>query len=444
MISRVGFAALLLGELAVCSRALITTNGVGAAEASGPAQQKAAHAAKYEAEFTVVLNMTDSSYRNKGVGIVLDIEDNDTPVKVSQIETDGLQAEWNAKHPDKQILVGDQISQANDYVWHSNSRNFVKRLWRLIRDGRALDPSSEELLSMHVLRPRKQQATEFVVELPLPAASVRGTSAAILGWELNSTATSQQVLVSKIGQEGAVAEWNKANPDAMIREGDEVIKVNGLQGQNSTVSEALDQIEAIRSVSLSLNRTLGLTIRRPMEAEAEAPPAQEAPPEQAPPPRQDPAAPKQVRLRFPKPTSNMPAFKAVGWQLAVHNKSRVVVKSVEEKGLVADWNAKHPSMAVEPDDQIIQVDGAVWQEGSNPSDFMRKIAKAMTAASLEGPGRACRLALARPQRSAPEAEAEAARAAPTLSPGWESTIDAATNKVYYFNRATGQSSWTPV
>mmetsp|Transcript_63853 Transcript_63853/g.170796 ORF Transcript_63853/g.170796 Transcript_63853/m.170796 type:complete len:164 (-) Transcript_63853:126-617(-) len=35
-------------------------------------------------------------------------------------------------------------------------------------------------------------------------------------------------------------------------------------------------------------------------------------------------------------------------------------------------------------------------------------------------------------------------AAPALSPGWESTLDAASGKVYYFNRATGQSSWTPV
>merc|ERR1719160_289752 len=32
---------------------------------------------------------------------------------------------------------------------------------------------------------------------------------------------------------------------------------------------------------------------------------------------------------------------------------------------------------------------------------------------------------------------------PGLPPGWESTMDPSTGKPYYFNRATGESAWTP-
>jgi len=34
-------------------------------------------------------------------------------------------------------------------------------------------------------------------------------------------------------------------------------------------------------------------------------------------------------------------------------------------------------------------------------------------------------------------------AAPALPPGWEAAPDPATGKQYYFNRATGETSWTP-
>lgn len=432
----------------MCSRALVTVSDVSTAEDLdlSPEQRKRAHAAKYEAEFDVVLDMTDASYRSKGLGIVLDYEVDYVPVHVTQIDSNGIQAEWNTKHPNKQLLAGDQITRVNDYVWHSNSNNFLKRISGLVRAGRTLDVDSEETMSMHILRPRREKhahtqmyETEFVAELPIPDAHVSGNPAAIMGWELNSTVASQPVSVSKIKQEGVVAEWNKANPGMMIMEGDEIIKVNDLQDQNSRVSEAriVDQIEASRSTAPGAKRTLGLAVRRPRREEAKilgllerATPAQEAP-------SVDPASPKQpleVSVRFPQPTSNMPALKAMGWKLAIHGDSgRVVVKNVEKEGLLAQWNAEHPSMAVEPSDQVIQVDGAVWKEGSNPGDFLRKIAEALTAASLEGPGRALRLALAKP-----------ARVAPALSPGWESTVDVATGKVYYFNRQTGQSSWTPV
>lgn len=449
----------------MCSCALVTkevsggdaANGADTAEALSPQQRARAHAATYEAEFNVRLNMTDGSYRGKGLGIVLDYEVDHVPVHVTQINSNGLQAEWNAKHPDKRILEGDQITRVNEYSWHSNSRNFLKRISGLVRDGRTLDPASEEEISMHVLRPRRQQHVhtgkydaEFVAEIPIAGAMPDDTSSAILGWKLNSTAASQPVLVSKIKQGGAVAAWNRANPEMVILEGDEVLKVNGLSDQSSRVSEALvmDQIEMSRSAAPGSKRTLGLTIRRPRKAEAEeplerAPTAQETPAEQAPPPHQDPASPKQVHVRFPQPTSNMPALKAMGWQLATQSDSgRVVVKNVEKKGIVAEWNANNPSMAVEPNDQIIQVDGAVWQEGASPVGFLRKIAEALTAASLQGPGRVCSIALARPGAAA--AKAEAARAATALSPGWESTVDVASGKVYYFNRATGKSSWTPV
>merc|ERR1719188_1200935 len=198
-----------------------------------PQQRNAMHAAKYEKEFNVVLNMTYAHESGLPIGFALDMDTDFIPISVRKIKKIGLLEDWNKKHPDKALLIGDEIVKVNDILWHHNTRTFAERIKGQFTASRSLKKGAKLMLTLGVQRPHREKevrsaaqredlhrqlySKDFTVDIPMGNDHK-------MGWQLNSSVDWMPVSISEISKEGALAAWNKQHPESKVLPGDEIIQ----------------------------------------------------------------------------------------------------------------------------------------------------------------------------------------------------------------------------
>jgi len=210
-----------------------------------------------EKEWTVTMPAEEG----KILGWQLNYTDDEFPVTVAKIRSNGVLFEYNEQNPDTKILPGDVIAKVNDIYWKQDSSAFEKRL----NDQYTKSKKNGEI-SFFIRRPvgvtedeldlSKPFFKEFTVELPIE----RG---ATIGWQLASDSDTTPVQVAKIRGTGTVHNWNEHNPLNDIQVGDRIARVNNVlwHGHAKQFIDRLNvQLEAAKagkgkaSVSLLLQR----------------------------------------------------------------------------------------------------------------------------------------------------------------------------------------------
>ncbi|CAK0911650.1 unnamed protein product, partial [Prorocentrum cordatum] len=172
--------------------------GSDASVTLSPQERAALHASKFEKEFVVALDVSEA--HKKSVGVVLNLDTDYEPVSVRKIRKTGILEAWNKLHPDKAILVGDEIMKVNDIMWHHNSGTFAKRIQGQFLASRGRVPGARNTLTLIIQRPRKKQehreqsqredlhrqlySKEFVAEIPLKGVLPDDSLNQAMGWKL--------------------------------------------------------------------------------------------------------------------------------------------------------------------------------------------------------------------------------------------------------------------
>jgi hypothetical protein len=342
-----------------------------------PQERAAMHAAKFEKEFVVDLDMSDAVEQKKSVGVVLDLDTDFEPVSVMKIKKTGILEAWNRLHPDKAVLVGDEIFKVNDIMWHHNSGTFAERIKGQFMASRSQLPGARNVLSLTIQRPRKDKeirfksqredlhrqwySKDFVAEIPLKGVLPGVSLYQAMGWKLNATVDWMPISIEKIRNTGLVPRYNKEHPDAKILAGDEILQVNHIQWHhNAKVFE--DRLEAQftagqKSESLgapSYDNVLKLSIQRPRSV-------RDSPEEQV----------------YTKQYSVQLALKdahPLGWRL---NKSSdadpIVVEKIRQGSLLYNYNKATPKAMVSVGDTILKVNDVLWH--GNTQKFADRIDK---------------------------------------------------------------------
>jgi hypothetical protein len=153
----------------------------------------------FEKVFTVQLNMSRAREAGVPLGVKVDVKSEFEPLGVQMIRS-GLAQEWNDANPDREILVGDQITAVNEHVWRQDTRVFAERIKTLFKAAKEGAQGAEEGLNMTIQRPRRQDVglplrlqdlhqrlytKEFEAQMDIPSSKVEQTLADTLGWQLN-------------------------------------------------------------------------------------------------------------------------------------------------------------------------------------------------------------------------------------------------------------------
>jgi len=288
---------------------LVTTIGEGSALGSheevisdevgatlSPAARREAHAAKFEAEFKIQLNMTEAHASGLPMGLELEFETDYNPVSVSKVKKHGLVQDWNTANPGKDVHVGDEIIQVNDIQWHHNTPDFVKRISGQFKAGRNLAPGANEMYTLYIQRPvqqshkryamqredahQKAYPVEFDAEIPAPPSglSMSASENEVMGWQLYAKNDWDPVSIGKLTPDGVIAAYNEANPDKVIVAGDEIVKVNNVAWHHSAsiFRKRISQKCELFRKQASGSEPLVLSIRRPAAVHQAAQAAKEA------------------------------------------------------------------------------------------------------------------------------------------------------------------------
>jgi len=252
-----------------------------------PEQRAIAHTSKFEKDFVVELDMSTAVEGKQTIGVVLELDTDFQPVSVSKIKKTGILEAWNKMHPDRAVLVGDEIVKVNDITWHANSETFAQRIKHQFLASRAQLPGARNVLSLTIQRPRKEKAIrfqsqrddvhrqlyskEFVAEIPLRGECFSSISVCqSMGWKLNVSVDWMPLSIEEILKTGIIPRYNQEHPDTKILVGDEILRVNHVQWHhNAKVFEerlraqfAAGQKSELLGTSGSEN-VLRLNIRRP-------------------------------------------------------------------------------------------------------------------------------------------------------------------------------------
>jgi len=356
----------------------------GASVTLSPQERAAMHASAFEKEFVVDLDMSAAFENKMSVGVVLDVDTDFQPVSVAKVKKTGILEAWNRLHPDKAVLVGDEIVKVNDIMWHHNSGTFAERIKGQFFASRAQLPGARNVLSLTIQRPRKikeirfesQRADlhrhlyskDFVAEIPLKGVLPGVSLHQAMGWKLNATVDWMPVSIEKIRNTGLVPRYNKDHPDAKILAGDEIIQVNHIPWHhNAEVFE--DRLEAqftagqkLEILKLPLQETrvplqenvLKLSIRRPRTVLA---------------PLDEQVYTKQYSVQL-----DLQGAHNLGWRL---NKSSdadpIAVDKIRRDSPLYNYNKASPMAMVRVGDTIMKVNNILWH--GNTKKFADRIDK---------------------------------------------------------------------
>jgi hypothetical protein len=348
-------------------------------ETLSPSERAAMHSQKFEAEFVADLDMTSAVEEGKSVGVTFDMDADFQPVSILKVKKNGILEDWNKAHPDKAVMVGDEVVQVNDIKWHANSQTFAERIKGQFLAAKHKTPGAKNTLSLYIQRPRREKvvryqaqredlhrklySAEFVAEIPMKGVLPRDPIHQAMGWRLNSSVDWQPVSIAKLRATGLVAKYNKEHPDAKIRAGDEVIQVNHIQWHHSASAFA-ERIGAQFVAAQKKTReapeevtVFKLGIRRPRSANNEAP--------------QDEVYTKYYTVHLDLRDSH-----TLGWHLNASNDTEpiTVSKIMTRKGHpIQLYNLAHPTNAVQVGDNVMRVNNITWH--SNAKKFAERIDK---------------------------------------------------------------------
>jgi hypothetical protein len=372
------------------------------------AQKEEAHAALFEKDFTVELDMIAAHERNLNLGVQLDTDTDFTPVSVAKVRKNGLMETWNKAHPDRAILVGDQIMKVNDILWHHNSQMFAERIKNQYKAYKEYKPGAKRVLTMAIQRPRHQKevryqsqredlhrqmySKEFTVDLPFVEKQT-------IGWTLNATVDWNPVTIANLSSTGLVALWNQENPENRIYPGDEIVMANNISwhhntkvfknridtmlrrtmtqyaysARNSKVAISL-RIQRPRSVVETLeSKIFHQTWRRPVQFNYSRGWAVEIP----------------ARVN-----------QLLGLRLnASDNEVPVTVDLIRRLSAASVFNEDNPDDALMPGDQIFKVNDVLWR--GNSREFAQRLEQQFAKSKRTG---VMRLWIQRPEGLQPEDE----------------------------------------
>jgi len=342
-----------------------------------PEQRAIAHTSKFEKDFVVELDMSTAVEGKQTIGVVLELDTDFQPVSVSKIKKTGILEAWNKMHPDRAVLVGDEIVKVNDITWHANSETFAQRIKHQFLASRAQLPGARNVLSLTIQRPRKikevrfesQRADlhrqlyskDFVAEIPLKGVLPGVSLHQAMGWKLNATVDWMPVSIEKIRNTGLVPRYNKDHPDAKILAGDEIVQVNHIPWHhNAEVFEDRLEAQFTAGQKLEILRTpshenvLKLSIRRPRTALA---------------PLDEQVYTKQYSVQL-----DLQGAHNLGWRL---NKSSdadpIAVDKIRRDSPLYNYNKASPMAMVRVGDTIMKVNNISWH--GNTKKFADRIDK---------------------------------------------------------------------
>ncbi|CAK0858305.1 unnamed protein product [Prorocentrum cordatum] len=340
-----------------------------------PQERAALHASKFEKEFVVDLDMSDA--HKMSVGVVLNMDNDYEPVSITKIKKTGILEAWNRLHPDKAVLVGDEIMKVNDIMWHHNSGTFAKRIQGQFLASRRQVPGARNVLTLAIQRPRKITAhrfqsqredlrsrlysKEFVAEIPLKGVLPGASLNQAMGWKLNATVDWMPISIEKMRNTGLVSMYNKEHPDAKIVAGDEILQVNHIQWHHNAkifVGRLEAQFTAARNSELvgtpSNENVLKLSIRRPRSVS-------DTPEEQV----YTKQYSAQLALKDARP---------LGWHLNKSSEAEpIVVEKIRRGSLLDSYNKANPEAMVRVGDAILKVNDLLWS--GNTKEFADRIDK---------------------------------------------------------------------
>jgi len=168
--------------------------------------------------FVSIQKSPDSS-----LGLELDLMD-DVNAQVCGIDAGLVQSYNETAQPDVQVRVGDFITAVNGFS--GDARKLLQRL------------KSEPAATLHVRRPGEA------------ALSVE-RGGLMLGLDLQKAPGGCSLLIHDI-REGAVQNFNAANPHRELKRGDRIVAVNGCRGSTAAMMKAIK--EPRQALSLSVVR----------------------------------------------------------------------------------------------------------------------------------------------------------------------------------------------
>jgi len=317
------------------------------------AQKEEAHAALFEKDFTVELDMIAAHERNLNLGMQLDTDTDFEPVSVAKVRKNGLMEMWNKANPDKAITVGDQIMKVNDILWHHNSQMFAERIKNQYKAYKDYKAGAKKVLTLAIQRPRRQKETrfqsqredlhrqmysrEFSVDLPF----VKNQS---IGWTLNATVDWNPVTVASVSSTGLVALWNQENPENRIYPGDEIVMSNGIQWHHNT-KVFKNRIETMmRRTIAEANSTVAMSlhIQRPKSV-AEV------------------LDSRSFEETFEANVSDFRGSTDIGWVLQMNTSDPINITDIPSGGFLSTWNERNPTQSLAVGDRILKADSVDWQ-----------------------------------------------------------------------------------
>jgi len=343
-----------LALAAVLALGVLGVQGVqlqSAAVRLAKAQKEAAHAALFEKDFTVELDMIAAHERNLNLGMQLDTDTDFEPVSVAKVRKNGLMQTWNKAHPDNAILVGDQIMKVNDILWHHNSQMFAERIKNQYKAYKDYKAGAKKVLTLAIQRPRRQKETrfqsqredlhrqmysrEFSVDLPF----VKNQS---IGWTLNATVDWNPVTVASVSSTGLVALWNQENPENRIYPGDEIIMANNVTWHHNTkaFNHRIDTMLR-RAVSQSNSKVaITLRIQRPRSVIQ----ALEG---------------KTFQKMF---DVTLPSIhpEEIGWTLQTNTSDPINITEIRDGSFLSKWNKQTPEQNLAVGDRIVKANSLNW------------------------------------------------------------------------------------
>ncbi|CAK0810286.1 unnamed protein product [Prorocentrum cordatum] len=340
--------------------------------------------------------MTEAHETGLRLGIVLDRMTDYDATRVHSVQKNGMIQAWNDANPGKDVHVGDEIVQVNNVQWHANTKTFIKHIAGQWKAGRKRWEGSPETFRLYIRRPRvwkhtrfayqrldkhqKDYAAEFVAELPLPgdfAEVIRENRMSswkamesVMGWKLGATEEWKPAVIKKIEPHGAVFNWNRDHPGSLILEGDELMKVDSIAFQHNSsvfIANVKRHFWAATRVP-ETNRSTYVSVRRPraiQDAFDEAHPIKDI--------QVSSDTQQRITLQFRSELADH-----LGWQIAPtedtdSGNSGVVVKAIDQTGLVSRWNEGHPDQSIAPGDHIIEVNGASWELYDTDKEFFNLV-----------------------------------------------------------------------
>lgn len=330
------------------------------------------HRKMYSLDFTV-----DLTIKSKGpseLGIVFNRTVDWVPIGVSKIEPDSYIGQWNLRHPEARIMVGDEIVKINAIGWHHNSETFENRVHEQFKKARrdateslwsnASNATSVDI-SLAIQRPRWVQDSvdnrAFEHEEVVQVRVLRTGANKTFGWKLNGSRAG--VVIDSIEPDSALSAWNDANegnPNQQIMAEDRIIKVNSAIFLHSKYEKFMQTLDQVANSSQYAAEHLGYQ------------------------------PPMLLRVRRSTETvyqrgwlARLDAKEGLGWRLHWGQKAMpLTVDKVRSSGAVATWNQANPDDAIMPGDQVFKFNSGVRDElwDNDSPGFLKRLNREFTNA----------------------------------------------------------------